>query len=213
VDKNKLIEELKSKKAEIIEKVEEKVEEVKEEKTTKRRRSKKKVLEEVVKEEEKTEEATEEVQIVAVDPEFEAFKEKFLNSSEGEDLKELIEFQQEIGNDIFDLDFYLHHRYQDPRITGITIDPSADDIIRGGHYKFYLFKPMYNKEYVQFIKDYGSRESHPEEFMTRMFETCLLFPKLTKDQIEKLPIGTALSIYRSMLDISDFNKTFRVFEV
>ncbi|MGL5712365.1 MAG: hypothetical protein ACRCX2_05045 [Paraclostridium sp.] len=141
------------------------------------------------------------------------FKEKFTSEEVNRDFLELLE-KANTTNDIAysEMDF-LEARMEHETARVVILDPSVDDIALGIGYKWFLVRPLYVNEYMEFVSEFGPRETKPKEFLEFCFKKCFLLPKMTDQQKADVPSGTMLTLYRTILDISDFNKKYRIIEV
>ncbi|MGL6099082.1 MAG: hypothetical protein ACRCZ9_03420 [Fusobacteriaceae bacterium] len=142
-----------------------------------------------------------------------AFKLKYIEKEVNKDFLDLLNVANSSNDEAFSEEDFLEAKMENSSARVIVLDPSTDDIALGKGYKWYLVKPLYVTEYMDFVKKFGPRESFPQEFLEYCFKKCLILPKLTEEKKEEIPSGTILTLYRTMLDISDFNKKYRIIEV
>lgn len=151
---------------------------------------------------------------VLEDNEFSKIKSEYLEKEEFQNFQNFLEDHKKTGASVFEFDFFLKHKIKEPSIKTIIIDPSIDDISRGVKNRFYLVRPLYINEYTEFKNQFGKREENDEKFMKFMIEKTVIYPEgITAQQIEVMPTGTLLSLYTTVLDMSDLNKSYRILEV
>lgn len=139
------------------------------------------------------------------------FKEEYSSVERNRKFLEFLADSTEAGDETFSETDFLREKMKHSNSRVIILEPSVDDIALKKGYKWYFIKPLYVDEYMEFVKDFGPRETKPKEFLKYCLEKCLLLPNL-KDEAT-LPSGTMLTIYRTILDISDFNKMYKIVEV
>ena len=145
---------------------------------------------------------------------FEKYKKDFLETEPGQDFKLFLEMQKESGSEVFDLDFFINCKIKYRSLKTIVIDATMDDLALGKNNKFYLLKPLVKSEYGEFMREYGSREMYPDEFITFTLKKCLVFPEdYNEEDIELMPVGTLQAIYTNCIQLSDLNTTFKIIEV
>jgi hypothetical protein len=141
------------------------------------------------------------------------FKEKFCESETNREFLTLLDSANNSNDIAYTEEDFLEARSKHETARAIILDPSVDDIALGIGYKWFLVRPLYVNEYMDFVKEHGPRETKPKEFLEFCFEKCFLLPKMTNEQKSEVPSGTMLTLYRTILDISDFNKKYRIIEV
>jgi hypothetical protein len=146
-------------------------------------------------------------------PEFIAFKEKFLQEENVDILMEMFNQNRKNGAEIFDNDFYIYQKMLDKKIRLLIIEPSNDDVILNKKGQFFLVKPIYSKEYKSFVKEHGSRLTSPEEYEKFAVIHGTLFPKITEQTFETITAGVVNSLFETIDNLSDFQKTYRVMEI
>lgn len=146
--------------------------------------------------------------------EYEKFKIKYKKTGAYKDLKSVIELEKGLGNnEIFTLEEFLLNKFKHKESKIIIIDPTLEEMKLGKKQSFKIVKPMYSSEYNEFIKTVGQRDYYPEEFMKYMLKNCILFPKVSLEEIETLSAGVANILYSTCLQISTFNSTYKILEV
>lgn len=169
----------------------------------------------------KDETLTEEPKIVSIidetdlykSPEFISFKEQFLKEENVDILMEMFKQNRKNGVALFDDDFYIYHKMLDKKIRLLIIEPSNDDVMLNKKGQFFLVKPIYSKEYKTFVKQFGSRISAPEEYEKFAIINGTLFPKITEQTFETITAGVVNSLFETIDNLSDFQKTYRVMEI
>lgn len=146
-------------------------------------------------------------------PEFLAFKEKFMKEENVDTFFYLLEQNRKRGVDVFDDDFYIYHKMLDSKIKVVIIEPSEDEASQGKGGKFFLVKPIYSKEYNEFVKKYGPRNSNFEAYKDFTIKKGTLYPTITQKDIDIMTGGVANSLYKTINDISDFNTVYRIMEI
>lgn len=177
--------------------------------------------EEIEKTEEAKEVSTEETKIINIidevdlykSPEFITFKEKFLQEENVDILMEMFKQNRKNGVELFDDDFYIYHKMLDKKIRLVIIEPSNDDVMLNKKGQFFLVKPIYSKEYKEFVKKFGSRMTAPEEYEKFAIINGTLFPKITEQTFETITAGVVNSLFETIDNLSDFQKTYRVLEI
>lgn len=147
------------------------------------------------------------------DDEFLRFKEEYLKDKTILEFIEYLESSKKRGDEVFEVDFMIKEKMKHPKIRVMIIEPSADDLALGKGNRFLLVKPIYQNEYMEFVKTFGPRESNPGKFMEFSILNGVIFPSISEEEVKKLPTGTALTIYRTITDISDFNKQIKILEM
>lgn len=137
------------------------------------------------------------------------FKEEYTSVEKNRKFLEFLSESTEAGDETFSEIDFLRERMKHSNSRVLVLEPSVDDIALKKGYKWYFIRPLYINEYMEFVKDFGPRETKPKEFLNFCISKCLLLPNKKID----LPSGTMLTIYRTILDISDFNKMYKIVEV
>lgn len=144
---------------------------------------------------------------------FEDWKKDFLSKDVNKEFLELIKFYQDKNFNIFSIDEFLKHKFNHPLAKAVILDPTINEINIGKGGNAYIIKPLYMNEYNNFVKTIGPRDENTEAFIQYSIENCVLFPKLTNEQIDKIGAGSILALYKYILEFSDLTKTIRVLEV
>lgn len=153
------------------------------------------------------------VKALYINDSFEKWKENFLSNETNKDFIELIGFYKKNNFEIFTDEEFLKIKYEHPLTKVIILDPSFSELNVGKGGTTYLIKPLYTDEYNYFIKNIGTRDEKPEEFLKYCLEKSVLYPEFNNERYDKLGAGTILALYKYILEISDFTKTIRVLEV
>ncbi|MGL5717433.1 MAG: hypothetical protein ACRCX2_30750 [Paraclostridium sp.] len=141
------------------------------------------------------------------------FKNKYIESEINKEFLDMLESANSSNDEAFSEDEFLEAKMNNSSARVVILDPSVDDISLGKGYKWFVVRPLFVNEYMDFIKKFGPRETKPQEFLEYCFKKCLILPKMTDEQKDDVPSGTILTLYRTILDISDFNKNYRIIEV
>lgn len=141
------------------------------------------------------------------------FKEKFCEDETSREFLSLLDSANNSNDIAYTEEEFLEARMEHETARAVILDPSVDDIALGIGYKWFLVRPLYVDEYMEFVRNFGPRETKPKEFLEFCFQKCFLLPKMTDEQKAEVPSGTMLTLYRTILDISDFNKKYRIIEV
>lgn len=141
------------------------------------------------------------------------FREKYIEREVNKEFLNLLELANSTNDEAFPEKDFLEAKIINASSRVVVLDPSTDDLALGKGYKWFLVRPLYVTEYMDFVKKFGPRESKPQEFLEFCFKKCLILPKMDDKQKEEIPSGTILTLYRTILDISDFNKKYRIIEV
>lgn len=153
----------------------------------------------------------EEVSIIKDD--FEKWKEEFLSDETNKDFMNLLQFYRDKNFNVFSDDEFLKNKYEHPQMKTVVLDPTLLEINAGKGGNCYLIKPLYADEYNYFLKNIGTREEKPEEFMKYSVKTGVLYPEFSDTMLEKTSAGTILSLYNYILQFSDLTKTIKILEV
>lgn len=147
--------------------------------------------------------------------EYSKFKNEFLSNQVVKDFMTSLDLYRERGFNMFDdNETFIKAKYEHPNCRAVIVEPSLADITVGKGGNVYIVKPMYQKEYMNFQKIIGDRATHNEEFITYSLMQCTLYPEnLTESDIEKIGAGTIITLYNTISNLSDFNKSFTVVEV
>lgn len=151
--------------------------------------------------------------LAGVDPKVLAFREKYM---EDEKNREFLSFRERAkiqGDEVFEEYEFLETRMKHTASRVLILEPSIDDIALRKGQKWFLIKSVYTDEYMQFVKEFGPRETKPREFMEFALKKCVLLPAMSEKELLSIPAGTLLTLYRTILDISDFNKMYKIVEV
>ncbi|MGL4987630.1 MAG: hypothetical protein ACRC5F_00045 [Cetobacterium sp.] len=141
------------------------------------------------------------------------FKEKYITNETNKEFLNLLESANNSNDEAFTEEDFLEAKMQNTSARVVVLDPSTDDLSLGKGYKWFLVRPLFVNEYMDFIKKFGPRENNPQEFLEFCFKKCLILPKMKDEEKDDIPSGTILTLYRTILDISDFNKKYRIIEV
>lgn len=152
-------------------------------------------------------------QIVEVPNAFEKWKENFLSDETNKDFMNLLQFYRDKNFSVFDDEVFLKNKYEHPQMKTVVLDPTLLEINAGKGGTCYLIKPLYADEYNYFLKNIGTRDKNPEEFMKYAVKTGVLFPKFTDEMLDKTGAGTILALYNYILQFSDLTKTIKILEV
>lgn len=153
--------------------------------------------------------------------------EKFYNSTEFLDFKEslledpikrkfLIEQLPNLRSSSYTTitnDEFIELKMNHPQLKAFVVDPNYDEITLGKSGSCYFIRPIYKEEYQEFLKEVGDYSTHVEEFQLFCLLKCVMFPKLTGEEIIKMPAGRSLSMYHIIKEMSDLNKKFQIIEV
>ena len=153
--------------------------------------------------------------------------EKFYNSTEFLDFKEslledpikrkfLIEQLPNLRSSSYTTitnDEFIELKMNHPQLKAFVVDPNYDEITLGKSGSCYFIRPIYKEEYQEFLKEVGDYSTHVEEFQLFCLLKCVMFPKLTEEEIIKMPAGRSLSMYHIIKEMSDLNKKFQIIEV
>ena len=153
--------------------------------------------------------------------------EKFYNSTEFLDFKEslledpvkrkfLIEQLPNLRSSSYTTitnDEFIELKMNHPQLKAFVVDPNYDEITLGKSGSCYFIRPIYKEEYQEFLKNVGDYSTHVEEFQLFCLLKCVMFPKLTEEEIIKMPAGRSLSMYHIIKEMSDLNKKFQIIEV
>jgi hypothetical protein len=110
-------------------------------------------------------------------------------------------------------DEFVELKMNHPQLKAFVVDPNYDEITLGKSGSCYFIRPIYKEEYQEFLKDVGDYSTHVEEFQLFCLLKCVMFPKLTEEEIIKMPAGRSLSMYHIIKEMSDLNKKFQIIEV
>lgn len=110
-------------------------------------------------------------------------------------------------------DEFIELKMNHPQLKAFVVDPNYDEITLGKSGSCYFIRPIYKEEYQEFLKEVGDYSTHVEEFQLFCLLKCVMFPKLTEEEIIKMPAGRSLSMYHIIKEMSDLNKKFQIIEV
>lgn len=144
---------------------------------------------------------------------FEDWKQNFLNDKTNKEFLELLNYYRSKNVSIFTDEEFLENKYKHPQARTVLFDPTLLEINAGKGGTAYLVKPLYMDEYNYFLKNIGTREEKPEEFMKYAIKTGVLYPELDDKQIDITGAGTILALYNYILQFSDLTKTVKILEV
>lgn len=144
---------------------------------------------------------------------FEEWKEKFLSDETNKEFMELLDYYRIKKFNIFSNEEFLKNKYEHPKMRTVVLDPTVLEENSGKGGNAYLVKPLYTDEYNYFLKNIGTREEKPEEFMKYAIKVGVLFPKFTDAILDKTGAGTILALYNYILQFSDLTKTIKILEV
>lgn len=156
--------------------------------------------------------SVEKVEEKKVDP-YEEWKEKFLSDEINKDFMDLLDYYRTKNFNIFSNEEFLKNKYNHPKMKTVILDPTVLEENAGKGGNAYLVKPLYTNEYNYFLKNIGTREENPEEFMKYAVKIGVLFPKFTDEILDKTGAGTILALYNYILQFSDLTKTIKILEV
>ena len=152
-------------------------------------------------------------EISVIKDDFEKWKEEFLLDETNRDFMNLLQFYRDKNFNVFSDDEFLRNKYEHPQMKTVVLDPTLLEINAGKGGNCYLIKPLYADEYNYFLKNIGTREEKPEEFMKYSVKTGVLYPEFTDAMLDKTSAGTILSLYNYILQFSDLTKTIKILEV
>ena len=164
-------------------------------------------------EESENEDSTNRCNILYSNPKFKEFKEEYTKDEKVKNLILLFDKLRSDGVNIFDNDFFIYQKMKDPNIKLVLLENSYDDIMLNKKENIFLVKAIYHNEYQEFIKEYKSREANPVKFMEFVIEHGVLFPIDKNDINKKFTSGEVLSLYDTIINMSDLNKRYRIIEV
>lgn len=148
------------------------------------------------------------------DPKFKEFKEEFFKSERNQTLILFFKELRDNGETIFEDDYFILQKMLNPKIQMIILEPSEGDIALGKKSVYYLIKPVTPKEYQNFIIKFQSKEKNPEEYMKFIIESGVIYPNNSKlEYNERYTSGEAITLYDTIVNISDLNKRYRIIEV
>lgn len=125
----------------------------------------------------------------------------------------LLKFYREKNFSVFEDDVFFKNKYEHPQMKTVVLDPTLMEINAGKGGTCYLIKPIYTDEYNYFLKNIGTRDKNPEEFMKYAIKVGVLYPKFTDIELDKTGAGTILALYNYILQFSDLTKTIKILEV
>lgn len=144
---------------------------------------------------------------------FKDFKSEFIKDEKASNLILLFDKLRSEGVEIFDNDFFIYQKMKDNNIKIVLLENTYDDIMLNKKEKIFLVKGIYPNEYQEFIREHKSREANPVKFMEFVIEKGVLFP-INKDDINKsFTSGEVLSLYDTIINMSDLNKRYKIIEV
>lgn len=144
---------------------------------------------------------------------FKEFKESFIKDEKVKNLLLLFDKLRSDGVKIFDNDFFIYQKMKDENIKLILMEPTTDDIMLNKKESMFLVKAIYPTEYQEFIKEYKSREANPVKFLEFVISKGVLYPTIKDDLNKSFTSGEVLSLYDTIINMSDLNKRYRVIEV
>lgn len=144
---------------------------------------------------------------------FDKWKTQFLSNELNQEFMKTFEFYRANNFSIFSDEEFLENKFKHPLAKTIILDPNFSELNAGKGGDAYLIKPMYTDEYNWFLKNVGTRNDKPEEFLDYCLDKCILFPRYKKEEFDKRGVGTILALYKYILETSDLTKTIRVLEV
>lgn len=157
---------------------------------------------------------TEMPNIIYSNPKFKEFKAEFLKEEKNKTLITFFDQMREDGAKIFENDFFIYQKMIDKHLKVILLEPSVDDIALGKKNRFFLVRPIYPNEYQSFITQFQSKEKYPDEYMKFIIETGVVYPTDIQEPYNlAYTSGEALTLFDTIINISDLNKRYRVIEV
>ena len=146
--------------------------------------------------------------------EFLDFKEELLNNPDKR--KFLIEHLPNLranGYTKITNDEFIELKMNNPQLKAFIVDPNYDEITLGKSGTAYFIRPLYKEEYQEFLETVGDYTDNLKEFQEFCLTRCVLNPKLSVEEIIKMPAGRSLSMYHIIKEMSDLNKKFQIVEV
>lgn len=144
---------------------------------------------------------------------YEIWKENFLKEEVHKEFLELLEYYRNKNFNIIDNEEFLKNKFEHPEAKFVVMDPTPNETRLGKGGMTFLIKPLYTDEYNWFIKNVGTREEKPEEFIKYCIEKSVLFPNQKEEDLSKVAVGTILVLYRNILDLSNLTKVIRVLDI
>lgn len=154
-----------------------------------------------------------EVKVINTISSFDKWKEEFLSDETNKEFMNLLQFYRDKSFTVFTDDDFLKNKYEHPNMRTVVLDPTLLEINAGKGGTCYLIKPIYTDEYNYFLKNIGTRDQKPEEFMKYAIKVGVLYPKFTDEMLDKTGAGTILALYNYILQFSDLTKTIKILEV
>ena len=144
----------------------------------------------------------------------ELFKEKLMENPNAKDFMEVLlpQYQASGFTDIT-IDGYVSLKMKHPKLRAFILNPSTEDLRIGKPGDIYFLKPLSIPEHTEFHTTVGPQNQYLNEFMDFCMEKCIVYPTMSKEDVELLTTGKKMSIYGTIMDISDLNKTFNIVEV
>ncbi|MGL5716483.1 MAG: hypothetical protein ACRCXX_14200 [Cetobacterium sp.] len=152
-------------------------------------------------------------ELAGIDPKILSFKEKYMEDEKNREFLRFMNAAKIQGDEVFDEMEFFSVRMNHSASRVLILEPSIDDLALKKGQKWFLIKSINTDEYMQFVREFGPRETKPKEFMEFAIKKCVLLPKMDEKELLAIPAGTLLTIYRTVLDISDFNKMYKIVEV
>ncbi|MGL4998591.1 MAG: hypothetical protein ACRC5T_06430 [Cetobacterium sp.] len=152
-------------------------------------------------------------EVIETDEEFEIYKSKMMEDERFQDLSDYIIAEKMSGSEIFTMEEYLRFRKEHDIIKIVAIEPTDSEKERGSISKFYIVKPLYPEEYTKFTREVGPRNLYPDKFRKFTLEKGVLHFGSAEKDLTKLSSGATFTLYHTIIDISDLNKSVKVFEV
>lgn len=144
---------------------------------------------------------------------FETWKANFLADETNKEFLELLDYYRSKNFTVFTNEEFFENKYKHPQMRTVILDPNLLEINAGKGGNAYLVKPLYTDEYNYFLKNIGTRDEKPEEFMKYAVKTGVLYPKFDDEKINRTGAGTILALYNYILQFSDLTKTIKILEV
>lgn len=144
---------------------------------------------------------------------FKLFKEEYLKDEKVKTLMLLFDKLRADGVEIFDNDFFIYQKMKDKNIKLVMLEPTYDDVMLNKKESIFLVKAIYPKEYQEYIKTYKSREADPIKFQEFVITKGVLFPVEKQDFNKTFTSGQVLSLYDTIINMSDLNKKYKIIEV
>ena len=152
-------------------------------------------------------------EISIISDSFEKWKKDFLSDETNSEFIDLLNFYRDKNFTVFSDEEFLRNKYEHPDMKVVILDPTLLEVNAGKGGYCYLIKPLYTDEYNYFLKNIGTRDQKPEEFMKYAVKTGVLYPIFDDKKLEKTGAGTILALYNYILQFSDLTKTIKILEV